>query len=135
MFTEGREDAYKNLPIDPDDMSTAIAALRHPTTHRRRGFVARTLISGPIDAVINYNVTSRVPAAQACRCLGLPTGAYFGDFSEIIRKKLSDAALKAFARFCPPPVGDPPGTGGIPPLVVGHLHRPSRRIPLKAGWK
>ena len=80
MFKDDRESAYKQLPLGPVDQKNAIAALRDPTTKRRRGFVSRTLDFGSVDAVLRYNFLSRIIAALTNRCLGIPMLCYFDDF-------------------------------------------------------
>ena len=99
-FKAHREDAYKHLPTAPVDMSTDIVALRHTAALRWGGFIARTLIFGPIASAIRYNSTSRILVTLAFRCLGFTLEAYCGDSAAIIRKIMGDADLKTFARFC-----------------------------------
>ena len=77
LFKEDRESAYKQLPIRPDDMKRAIAAIRRPYKEAMVGFVNRTLIFGSIAAVIHYNVMSRILAGSSLRCLGLPPCGQF----------------------------------------------------------
>lgn len=83
MFKADREAAYNQLPIAPEDMSSAIVALRRPTTHRWYGFIARTLIFGPISAALRYNAASRILATLVFRSLGMPLVAYFYDFQPL----------------------------------------------------
>ena len=92
--------AYKRLPIDPADLRFAIVAWRHPTTHLWFGFVMRTLLFGDVADVLRYYAISRILAALATRCLGIPHVAYFDDFAALIRRVLGDRALAASTRFC-----------------------------------
>ena len=100
LFKADHESAYKQLPIRPADMKTAIIALKHPSSGKWFGFVTRTLIFGSIAAVLHYNVFSRILAELSIRCLGLPLVIYFDDFAAIIRAQLGEEALRIFTRFC-----------------------------------
>ena len=79
---------------------TIILALRHPVTKIRHGFVARTLVFGPIEDVLRYNVLFRILAALTNRFLGIPLVDYFGDFAVMIREQLAVEACRVFAEFC-----------------------------------
>ena len=100
LFKADHESAYKQLPIRPADMKTAIIALRNPATGKWFGFVTRTLVFGSIAAVLHYNVFSRILAELTIRCLGIPLVIYFDDFAAIIRAQLGEKALAIFTRFC-----------------------------------
>ena len=94
MFKTDHESAYKQMPIDPDDRKNAIVSIRDPSTRRRHGFVSRTLVFGSVDAVLHYNVLSRILTALTNRCLGIPLVGYFGDFAALIRLVLGDQAIE-----------------------------------------
>ena len=74
MFKEDHNASYKQLPIDPAELSAAIIALRHPVVHRWYGFVTRTLIFGSVADVLHYNVLPRLLVALVNRYLGYSVG-------------------------------------------------------------
>ena len=100
MFKADHEAAYKQLPLDPADMKNAIAALRDPVSHRWYGFVSRALVFGSTDAVLRYNILSRIITALTNRCLGIPLVGYFDDFASLMRKHMGQKAMDTFTRFC-----------------------------------
>ena len=66
------EEDYKQLPIDPHDHQTAIAAIRGPRTGRRRDVLSRTLSFGPIEALLRYIVLSTIATSMGNRYLVTP---------------------------------------------------------------
>ena len=100
LFKADHESAYKQLPIRPAEMKTAIVALRRPSNGKWFGFVTRTLLFGSVEAVLHYNVFSRILAELTIRCHGLPLVIYFDDFAAIIRAQLGPDALRISTRFC-----------------------------------
>ena len=74
MFKEDHNASYKQLPIDPAELSAAIIALRHPVVHRWYGFVTRTLIFWSVADVLHYNVLPRLLVALVNRYLGYSVG-------------------------------------------------------------
>ena len=100
LFKADHEDAYKQLPIAPDDQQTAIVALRNPTSGNWFGFATRTLVFGSVADVLRYNVLSRIWAALCVRLLGIPLVGHFDDFAALARAGLAEEAIRVFPRFC-----------------------------------
>ena len=56
---------------------------------------------GSIDAVIHYNIFSRIISEIPCIFLGLHVVVYFGDFGALIPASVGAKALTTFAHFLP----------------------------------
>ena len=94
------EEAYKQLPLGPADRPFAIIAPRHPQTGIWYGFRSRTLMFGPVAAVLHYNVFSRLIAAIFTRAFGIPLICFFGDFAALLPRLLVRKGLAVFTAFC-----------------------------------
>ena len=80
LFKADHEETYKQLPIDPPDQKNAVAALRRPASKLWCGFATRTLNFGPSDAVLHYNVLSRILVALTNRCWAFRSSAILATF-------------------------------------------------------
>ena len=100
LFKADHEAAYKQLPIRTLDQTSAIIALRHPTSGLWHGFVSRTLMFGSVAAVLHYNCFARAIATLATLLLGIPLVSYFDDFAALLPADLAQIALDVFTRFC-----------------------------------
>ena len=99
MFKADCKVAYKQLPIDPADQATAIAALRHPSEGKWYGLVTKTLIFGSVADVLRNNLLSRILTALVNRYLGIPLVRYSDDFAAISPAVLGGSAMRTFSRF------------------------------------
>ena len=61
FFKEGREAAYRQLPMSPENAALATIALRHPSTHRRMAFRPDALLFSASSDVVRYNCFSLLP--------------------------------------------------------------------------
>lgn len=97
FFKVDRQDAYKNLPINPGQESLCIVALRWPKGGERCGFFPLALLFGAAAAVLLCNFFSRIVAVLACSLFGLPVLNYFDDLgctrAESIRDLLPVSSL------------------------------------------
>ena len=100
FFKSDHEEEYKLLPIDRDEISLEVIALRRPVDGRWYGFMIRTLMFGAISAVLHYNVLSRIIAELICRTLGIHMLSYFDDFAALLPSSLSSHGLRVFSRWC-----------------------------------
>ena len=65
-------DSYKQLPLAWEHSRMAVVALKSPMDVRRRGFFSRTLLFDAMDAVLHYNVFSRILAELFTRLSAFP---------------------------------------------------------------
>ena len=94
------QDAYKNLPINPDQAPLCIVALRCPADGGGYGFPPLTLLFGAAAATLRYSCFSRILAAVACSFFGLPATNYFDDMGCALPDSLAIPGQKVFAAFC-----------------------------------
>ena len=95
----GESDAYKKLPLSPEDSLTAVITLQGPDG-KWYGFISRSLMFGSTAAVVHYNTFSRLLVSLFVRLFGIPMVGYFDDFGFVIFQTVSREALDTFRDFC-----------------------------------
>ena len=93
-------DAYKKLPIDPDDTINTVVTIQGPD-RKRYGSMSRSQISGPAAAVAHYNTFSLLLVSLFARLFGIPLIGYFDDFGFIVFETVSAKALEIFKNSAP----------------------------------
>ena len=71
-----------------------------PTTVRLSRPRPGLWVFGDVDAVLHYNVFSRILAELANHYLGIPLLRFFDDFGALIPGCMAPLALQTFTSFC-----------------------------------
>ena len=88
-------DAYKQLPLRPDQRELAATSLRGPRPGESKSFLPNTQLFGSTTAVLQYSCLSRIIATLARRLLKNPLVGYFDDFRLVAPLPLTEDALLA----------------------------------------
>ena len=99
MGKADHEDAYKHLPLRPEDRDLAAVTLRCHDDGKHYCFLSRTQLFGSTSAVLQYNCLSRVIATLAVRLLKIPVMGYYDDFGLIAPAELTGEALVCFVEL------------------------------------
>ena len=98
----GPKEAYKNLPLNPDQAQYCIVSIRSPGDSDRYGCAHRALSFGAAAAVRHYNCFPRVIAAIINRLFGLPLVNYFDDLGSTVPTSLSGDGHRLLRHVCAP---------------------------------
>ena len=85
--------AYKCEPLHPDNIPLCALAIWNPHTSKFFGSKPLTQLFGSTDAVLNYNVLSRIIASLANRIFAIPAIGYFDYFGFITSATVSESAI------------------------------------------
>ena len=99
MGKTDHEDAYKNVPLAPNDQDLAAVTLKCHSDGKPYCFLTRTQLFGSISAVLQYNCLSRIIASLAVRLLNIPVMGYYDDFGIITQHELIKDALFSFTEL------------------------------------
>ena len=95
-----RADAYQQLPLARQHSDMAVAALKCQADGKWYGLFRRTLLFGAVDAVLHYNVFSRVLSELFTQLFGVPMLSFFGDFGALAPAEIAPLAPQTFTSFC-----------------------------------
>ena len=100
-FTKAdRADAYKRPPMEWGHARVGVVALKRPVEGGVVWLFSRTILFGAADAVLRYNVFSRIVAELFARLFGVPLLGLFGDFGASVPAFPAELDPRARARIC-----------------------------------